>query len=317
VAYQLAPRLNACGRIGRVQAALDLLLTRDASLARDLAREADETNDRRKLEDQRVEEEALRLAAPFAARGDAGLVLASPTWHKGVIGISAARLVEAYDVPTVLCSVEGAEARGSARSVVGVDVKAALDHCSDLLVRYGGHAQAAGMTLRADNLERFRERFCAALRALPGSGDATPRRYDLNLPLGDMTADELAELCGELTLLEPYGEGNPKPVFQAAGLRLSRLPAVIGKGKHLRFAFAGPAATTRVGTPALSREFISFGSAGAWTEMLRTLDGGAREALDGRWDALFQIKTNTWRPRSGAPVDPVQLQLVDIRRSAT
>lgn len=317
VAYQLAPRLNACGRIGRVQTALELLLSRDPSRAKQLAREADETNSRRKLEDHRVEEEALRLAAPYAARGDAGLVLGSRTWHKGVIGISAARLVEAYDVPTILFSIEGEEARGSARSVNGVDVKAALDCCADLLVRYGGHAQAAGMTLPAKDLEALRERFCRALSELPGAGDVSPRLYDLDLPLQELAAAEISDFCQELTLLEPFGEGNPKPVFRCDGLRLSRLPAVIGQGKHLRLAFAGPARAVTPGPPALSREFISFGSAAAWTDMLRGLDGGAREALDLRWDVLFQINPNTWRPRNGAPVDPVQLQLLDIKRSAS
>lgn len=315
VAYQLAPRLNACGRIGRVQAALDLLLTRDADEARALAAEADETNKRRRDTDQRVMDEAVLKAQPYAERGDPGLILGDERWHRGVIGISAARLVERYNVPSILFSLEGEESRGSARSVPGVDIKAVLDRCAGLLVRYGGHAQAAGMTLRTRDLDAFRESFLASLREEPAQA-GVPESYDLDLALDALTVQEVAQLNQECALLEPFGEGNRAPVFRCDGLRLTAAPATVGRGgEHLRFRFAGPGQPRAGGTPALAMSFISFGAGKAWESLLAELPGGRAALPELRWDILFQIATNNWRPSNGAPVDPVQLQLLDIRRS--
>jgi len=313
IAYQVAPRLNACGRIGRVQTALDILLTRDVAQARRLAKEADVTNEKRKQADLRVKEDAVAQARPYAERGDPGLVLASADWHRGIIGISAARLVEIFNVPTILFSIAGQEARGSARSVPDVDVKAALDRCADLLVRFGGHPQAAGMTLRMSDLDAFRDAFLEALREDSG-GNGVPELFDLVLPLAEMDTDEIAHLTSETTLLAPFGEGNRTPVFRCNGLRLARLPNMLGRtGEHQRFAFRGPDRPTGHGTPSLSREFISFGSGRAWTEMVNDEKIRPRDLLERRWDILFKLEPNTWRPRNGAVVDPVQQQLVDIK----
>ena len=315
IAYQVAPRLNACGRVGRVQTALDLLLTRDEGEARRLAKEADETNERRKQTDLQVKEDAVARARPFAERGDPGLVLGSPDWHRGVIGISAARLVEIFNVPTILFAVEGDQARGSARSVPGLDVKAALDRCASRLLRYGGHQQAAGMCLKAAELDAFRGDFLDALREAPDAG-GVPERYDLELSLSGMSAEDVARLTRELTLLEPFGEGNRAPVFRCNGLRLSRQPTLLGRtGEHLRFAFAGPERPKGGGTPAFTREFISFGSGRAWAGMIREEGLRPRDLLERRWDILFRLEPNTWRPRNRAAVDPVQQHLVDIRPS--
>ncbi|MBU1073820.1 single-stranded-DNA-specific exonuclease RecJ [bacterium] len=312
IAYQVAPRLNACGRIGRVQTALDLLLTHDVEEARRLAKEADDTNERRKQADMQVKVDAVAQARPYAERGDPGLVLGSADWHRGIIGISAARLVEIFNVPTILFSLEGREARGSARSVPDIDIKAALDRCADLLIRFGGHPQAAGMTLRTSDLDAFREAFLGTLRADPGNG-GIPEVYDLMLSLTEMDTDEIARLTCEIALLAPFGEGNRSPVFRCNGLRLARLPYMLGRaGEHLRFTFRGPDRPSGGGTPSLSREFISFGSGQAWAEMVNSEQGRARDLIDRRWDILFRLEPNTWRPRRGTAVDPVQQQLIDI-----
>lgn len=310
-AYQLAPRLNACGRIGRVMSALELLLTRDPDKAHTLAQEADRTNSRRKEQDMILKEEAIDMALPFVRRGDPGLVLASGDWHKGIIGIGAARLVEQYQLPVVLIAIEGDEARGSVRSVPHIDVKAILDKCERHLIRHGGHAQAAGMSLRSRDIEAFRESFLTALRQQPDTGPV-PEHYDLDLCLQDMGAQDIASLVRELENLEPFGAGNRKPVFRCCGLRLQRQPTSLSGGLHLRFAFRGPASNGPTETPALSREFITFGTGEAWRRML------VREGLEGadlqtmEWDILFQVGRSTFRPRSGH-YDPVQQLLVDIR----
>lgn len=310
-AYQLAPRINACGRIGRVMSALELLLTDDPAQARDLAEEADRTNSRRKEQDQLLKEEAINMAIPYVERGDPGLVLASSSWHKGIIGIGAARLVEQFQLPVILISVEGLEARGSARSVPDVDVKSLLDCCREHLVRHGGHAQAAGMTLRARDLDTFRQAFLATLRSEPPSGPV-PEGYDLDLALDRMGARDVARLVNQLEHMEPFGSGNRKPVFRCTGLRLQRAPTYLSGGAHLRFAFRGPSQPGSGETPALGREFVSFGSGDAWRRMLNDRGLGAADLLEQEWDILFQISRSTFRPRSGN-YDPVQQLLVDIR----
>lgn len=310
-AYQLAPRINACGRIGRVMSALELLLTRDPVRARELAAEADRTNNRRKEQDLLLKEEAIAMALPYVERGDPGLVLSSSTWHKGIIGIGAARLVEQYQLPVILISIEGDEARGSARSVPSVDVKCVLDECSAHLVRHGGHAQAAGMTLRERNISAFRETFLDTLRAQPQTGPV-PEGFDLDLCLHDLGAKDVARLVRELEHLEPFGSGNRKPVFRCRGLQLQRPPTLLSGGAHLRFAFRGPARPQGDDTPALSREFVSFGCGDAWRRMLEREGLDSRDLLDRKWDILFQVGRSTFRPRHGS-YDPVQQLLVDIR----
>jgi len=309
-AYQLAPRINACGRIGRVMSALGLLLTRDCDEAKRLAEEANRTNTRRKEQDQLLKEEAINMAVPFVAQGDPGLVLASTRWHKGIIGIGAARLVEKFQLPVILISIEGNEARGSARSVPNVDVKVLLDQCREYLVRHGGHAQAAGMTLRTRDVEAFRLAFLCALRERPPAG-SVPEPYDLDLDLAGMGARDVAQLVDQLGYMEPFGSGNRKPIFRCTGLRLQRPPVYLSGGAHLRFAFRGPN-RPQGDTPALSREFVSFGSGDAWRRMLAERPGTAPALLDQEWEILFQISRSTFRPRNGT-YDPVQQLLVDIR----
>ena len=310
-AYQLAPRINACGRIGRVMSALELLLTRDSEKAKRLAEEADRTNSRRKEQDLILKDQAIDMAVPFVGRGDPGLVLASSEWHKGIIGIGAARLVEQYQLPVVLIAVEGDEARGSARSVPQVDVKAILDRCSQHLIRHGGHAQAAGMTLRARDIPVFREAFLDALKSQPDSGPV-PEPFDLDLNLDGMGARDITRLVRELENLEPFGSGNRKPVFLCRGLQLQRPPTFLSGGAHLRFAFRGPARPSGDDTPALGREFVSFGSGEAWRRMIEREKLEPRDLLGREWDILFQVGRSTFRPRSGH-YDPVQQLLVDIR----
>ena len=310
LAYQVAPRLNACGRIGRVMAALELLLTDDPEQAAKLSQEADRTNTRRKQADLILKEEAVEMARPFVERGDPGLVLHSHNWHKGVIGIGAARLVEMYQLPTILIAEEGDEARGSARSVANVDVKAVLDQCAGFLLRYGGHNQAAGLTLRRRDIPAFRAAFLAALRQEPGQG-SLPLAYDLDLPLAEMSSQDITDLVLELSKMEPFGAGNPKPVFRCCGLRLRQLPTLMGGGVHLRFAFRGGVQNLS-GSPALNREFVAFGAGEAWRRELARLAESGRKPLEVPWEVLFQLGFSTYRPRGGG-YDPVQQLVVDIR----
>lgn len=313
LAYQVAPRLNACGRIGRVMAALELLLTDDPDEARRLADEADRTNTRRKQADVDLKRDAVEMALPYVANGDPGLVLHSRDWHKGVIGIGAARLVELYQLPTILIAEEGDEARGSARSVAHVDVKSVLDRCAGFLLRYGGHSQAAGLTLRCRDIDDFRQAFVAALRRRPQTGPV-PVSYDLDMNLTELSASDVADLVSELDRMEPFGSGNPKPVFRCGGLRLKKEPAIMGGGAHLRFAFIAPGSSGG-GPPALSREFVAFGAGEAWRRETSRLRDAGQEPANVAWEVLFQVGRSNFRPRGGG-YDTVQQLLVDIRPDA-
>jgi single-stranded DNA-specific DHH superfamily exonuclease len=188
-----------------------------------------------------------------------------------------------------------------------------LDRCAGYLLRYGGHSQAAGLTLRRRDIPDFREAFLSALRREPGQGPV-PVAYDLDLPLVSMSAQDVAKLVWELDKMEPFGAGNPKPVFRCAGLRLKQPPAVMGGGAHLRFAFR-PQGQCRGGAPALSREFVAFGAGEAWRrESARLLEEG-QDPLQSSWEVLFQVGRSNFRPRGGS-YDPVQQLLVDIRPAA-
>ena len=230
VGFILAPRLNAAGRIGEAMDGLRLLLTDDPDEAARLARELETLNARRQALDQCMLDEAVALADATLTPDDCGLVLASEGWHPGVIGIVASRLVERYGRPTVLIAWEGELGRGSGRSVAGLDLHAALRRVAPLLEKYGGHAMAAGLTIRRDRYEEFRIAFLRVTGEFLGPDDLAPAQHvDLELPLG-LVSEELEKL---IRYLEPCGLGNPAPVF---GVRRARAVSAKRVGtNHLRF----------------------------------------------------------------------------------
>lgn len=228
--FVLGPRLNAAGRIGDAADGLKLLLTDDPVEADRLARHLDSLNVQRQAIDQRILEEALaqveREADPDA---DLGLVLSSDEWHPGVVGIVASRVVERYGRPAVLVAIEGAVGKGSGRSISRFDLHGALEQCSHLLERFGGHHMAAGVTVKRENLAAFRSRFAEVARQSLKLEDLAPeQRIDLVLPLSELTL-EFERLCRHL---EPCGMGNPAPVFGVRGVRLTR-PKKVG-ANHLK-----------------------------------------------------------------------------------
>jgi single-stranded-DNA-specific exonuclease len=230
VGFILAPRLNAAGRIGEPMDGLRLLLTDLPDEAARLTRELETLNARRQALDQRILDEAVAQADVTLTADDRGLVLASDEWHPGVIGIVASRLVERYGRPTILIAWEGALGRGSGRSVAGLDLHAALRRVAPLLEKYGGHAMAAGLTIRRDRYEEFRIAFLRVTGELLGPDDLAPaQRVDLELPLR-LVSEELEKLIRHL---EPCGAGNPAPVF---GVRRARAVSAKRVGtNHLRF----------------------------------------------------------------------------------
>jgi single-stranded-DNA-specific exonuclease len=236
IAFQLAPRLNAAGRMGRADLALDLLVSENAQTSTDLASQLDTLNQSRRELEHDVLEQALEQADSSLANTDgAALVLASQGWHAGVIGIVASRLVERFHRPCVLIGLDGERGRGSARSIPGVALHNAFTRCDDLLERHGGHAMAAGLEIRTDRVASFRERFGGVVRrqldAAPAAAEPEPLEIDLELGLGELSHG----LIRELDRLGPHGKDNRAPVFSASGLRLAAPPRVVGRdSRHVQ-----------------------------------------------------------------------------------
>jgi len=210
VTFGLAPRINAAGRLGHAGDALRLLLAPDLRQARPLAQALDTLNAKRRQEEEAISAEALEQARLQA--GGAAMVLHAPGWHQGVIGIVASRVVEAHYRPALVITACDGKLKGSGRSIPEVDLYAALESCKDLLLGFGGHRQAAGLSLAPENLDALGEAFRRAVRAQLGEADPTPSlRLDGELSFADIHQ----ELLKELDLLGPFGCGNPEPVFSS------------------------------------------------------------------------------------------------------
>jgi single-stranded-DNA-specific exonuclease len=276
IGFRLAPRINAAGRLGHPATALELLLTDDAARADRLAAELETLNRERQAVEERILREALAQVEswPEARRARRGYVLADESWHEGVIGIVASRLVERFHRPVVL--VAGADElwKGSGRSISAFDLHAGLAACAGELERFGGHRAAAGLSIEPERVEAFAETFAAHAEAvLPEEALRPVVHVDAVVPRGRrLTLD----VCAELRRLAPFGLGNPPVTLLAPGCELAELTAV-GEGKHLRFRVkeetgrdAGSAIAFRLG-PQLDRY---------------------RRA--GRYDVAFRLEENHW-----------------------
>ena len=232
--YKIGPRINACGRMKSGRAAVELLLTNDPDFAHEQAEEVNHHNEDRRDCDTETTKEALQqlLDDPTYANRRSTVVYA-PHWHKGVVGIVASRLTETYYRPTiVLTAGEDGIISGSARSVGGFDIYAAIDSCHDLLTNFGGHKYAAGLSMHIDDLPEFRERFEAYVAAHIQPNQLQPTLdIEAELQLGDITKS----FYNVLRHLEPFGPGNPRPLFVSRRLINHRDTRAVGKEReHLR-----------------------------------------------------------------------------------
>ena len=234
VGFILAPRLNAAGRIGHALRGVELLTTTDEHTANRIARELEEQNRARQDLDRRMLDEALRKVDALDLEQTYGIVLADERWHAGVIGIVASRIVEETGRPTVLVAIQNGEGKGSGRSIPAFDLHGALGECRDLLVRYGGHRAAAGVTVLPSQVDAFARRFAEVARGRLAAGDLVPElRIDQEVAIDDVTED----LESLLKHFEPFGMGNPAPVLLARGVRLASAPRPVGKdGLRLKIA---------------------------------------------------------------------------------
>jgi single-stranded-DNA-specific exonuclease len=275
VGFRLGPRINAAGRLGHPRAALELLLTDDADVAKRLAEELEELNRDRQAVEGRIVREAIQQVEewPEAKRRRPAYVVAGADWHEGVIGIVASRLVERFHRPVVLIAGGDGLWKGSGRSIPSFDLHGALAACAPLLERWGGHRAAAGLSIEPGRVEEFADVFAAHAAGLLVEDDLRPvTPVDGILARGTrLTLD----LCTELARLAPFGLGNPEVTLLAPGCELGEL-ATVGEGKHLRF-------RVRVdGADAGSA--IAFGLGGQ-------LD---RYRRDGAYDVAFRLQENRW-----------------------
>jgi single-stranded-DNA-specific exonuclease len=233
--FRLAPRINAAGRLYRADAGVELMLTRDDARAEEIAIELSRANAERRATEREVDAaaEATLRDLPERLREARGLVLAGEGWHPGVIGIVASRLVERHHRPTVVISLDGAgEGRGSGRSIPGFDLHAALEACSEHLLGFGGHRAAAGLSLRAENLDAFREAFATHAGAVLTPEDLR-RTERVDAMVGGVGLG--LELAEELGRLGPFGMGNPGVRLMVPSAQVADVRTMGEEGKHARF----------------------------------------------------------------------------------
>src|SRR4051794_19857951 len=234
--FRLVPRINAAGRLYRADAGVELMLTDDPDRAASIAAELDKANAERRWTERKAVEgaEKARGALPQELAAAPALVLAGEDWHPGVVGIAASRLAERHFKPTVLLSIDGDRAKGSARSIPGFDLVSALDATAEHLIRYGGHRAAAGLELEADRVDAFREAFIEHAASVIDTTDLV-RTVSLDALVGVGREGIGMDLARQLETLGPFGMGNPGPRLLVPSGRLREVRPLGEEGKHSRF----------------------------------------------------------------------------------
>jgi len=292
IAFRVAPRLNAAGRMDLAERVIDLFTEKDETRAAEMAMKLSELNGDRQLAEQKILEEVYRQIESTPEWKDAySLIVAGDNWHRGVIGICATRVVERYHRPALVFSCENGEAYGSGRSIEAFHLLDALESCHELFTRYGGHSHAVGCALPADRLPELRSRLEAYARQRLTPADFIPvLDYDSEVALDDVDQ----RFWESLVKLEPFGSGNPKPVFVARGLKLVQPPRIM-KETHLKL---------RVSNGGRPQDVVGW----------RMAERSAQEALvvGDRLNVAFTVDYNTHPDFAG-----VQLTLSDFARPAS
>ncbi len=290
IGYGLAPRINAAGRMEQAMVALNMLLTRSEEEGRLLARKLCELNRERQAIELGIFEQCSQLLTAGAAPSGPAIVLAGEGWHQGVVGIVASRLAERYACPAFMICLENGKGKGSCRSFGGFNLFAALEKCAHLLEGYGGHELAAGFTILEENIPAFRRAICGLVDGY-AAHHSMAASVDVDVEIGDCALLDTAQV-ESLALLEPFGAGNPKPVFL---LRSATVVSCgnVGSGRHLKLKLRRDGALL---------DAIFFG--------VNTETGGV--SAGDRLDVVFTPQVNEFR---GSRM--VQLQLCDLRPAPT
>ncbi|MBY4798129.1 single-stranded-DNA-specific exonuclease RecJ [Collinsella sp. AGMB00827] len=271
LSFSLIPRLNAAGRMADPILALQLLMAADPIEAGRLAAELEEINQERRAIEADLTEQAVARVEAMPHRGRA-LVVAGEGWHEGVKGIVASRLVNRYRIPALLFSIEDGEARGSGRSVGSINLFEALERCSDLLIRFGGHAAAVGVTCAADKLDALQTRLNEVLCEYPAEAFEEVGEVAATVSLSELEIETISEL----SVLEPFGQGNRAPLFAATGVTMIDRACVGRTGDHVRFV-------------------ATDGSRRVGAIMFRAPNPSELVACDTAVDVVFQAIAETWQ----------------------
>ena len=298
IGYTIAPRINAAGRLKTASVAVELFLSENKHDAMKIAEELCRTNKERQNEENSIMQEAYSMIEKYDTKNNPVIVLDADHWHHGVIGIVSSRITEKYCRPSILVSFEGNEAdvpfeenvgKGSGRSVKGMNLVDALCYCSDHLVKFGGHELAAGLSVKRCELDNFRHLINEYARNNLSEADMIPTmEIDSAINFSDVSLS----MAESLQILEPYGVGNPIPVFAIKGVTVNEL-AGISDGKHTKFIFGD-------GKYTISGMYFS----------------NAPETLDvyvgDKVDIVFNVDVNEWGGRKS-----VQLIIRDIKQSTS
>ncbi len=291
IGFQLAPRLNAAGRLETAQGALELLLTREMAVASALAQKLEVHNRERQKIERGIAEEAIRLVrSKFNPATDFVIVEGHSAWHIGVVGIVASRVLQQFYRPTIIVGGDNGEWRGSGRSIAGFDLAASLRECAELLNRHGGHAMAAGLSLNAANLDAFRAKLNElARRQLHPETLQPPLHLDADIKLAEITLPCLAQF----EQFNPIGQGNPALQFCARNLTHLKAPQRMGAEKqHVKmWVTDGGAAHEVVWWGAASQELPSESFDLAFCPKINDFNG--RRSV--------QLKALDWRPQQATP----------------
>lgn len=295
IGFSLGPRINAAGRLGDAARAVNLLLADDQIEATARARQLERLNEERRALDRETQQEAFAMADRFlAGRERHAVVLHHPDWHLGVIGIVASRLVERHYRPAIMLTTAGTVIKGSARSTAGINIYAALSACQDLLLEFGGHDYAAGLTLDPSNLAAFIERFDEAVARSVSESSLEPFvEIDAEMRLSEL--DD--RFWAVLKQFEPVGQDNPAPVFLARNLEIVGPVAGVGRKRdHIKFS------VRERGASHPARNVIGFGLGKFLAELSEV------QAEHGTLELLFTVEENTWNGRTS-----LQLNALDLR----
>ena len=229
ISFGVAPRINACGRMGHADEALNLFLSKDIYEVNELTKKLNEYNKIRQETEKNIYEDAVNQIEQNKLNEKNAIIVSGENWHHGVIGIVSSKITDLYFKPSILLCNEGEFSKGSGRSIPGFDLHQALMQCQDTIDRFGGHAMAIGITIKTDKFQEFAEEF---------ENVAKEAKIDEIIPIINIDAKiELNEINKEmvesLKLLEPYGEGNKMPIFAFRNLKIDSIRA-LSEGKHIK-----------------------------------------------------------------------------------
>ncbi len=227
LSFGLVPRINAAGRMGNASRALNLLLCKDNMLSLSLANEIDAENARRQELEKKISSKAFEIIEQNGFDHNRVIIVSGKNWHSGVLGIVSARVTEKYGRPSIVLTEEGGVCHGSGRSFKGFNIFKSLESCSDLLLKFGGHELAAGVTLSSDNIDKFREKINEYAR----KSEIAVQKLNIDLKLNPAALG--VDMAYAIKALEPFGQGNPVPMFAITDCVIDRI-IPIGSGKHLK-----------------------------------------------------------------------------------